>query len=603
MINRSRNFLLIPVTIVFLLIAETIVLAAEQISIRELGTLGGAYGTAYAINDLGQVVGSSQTASGSTHAFLWQNGVIRDLGVLPGAHGSVARGINNSGQVVGVSYFPSDYQRAFIWENDVMRDLGTLGGYSSSATHINDDGEVFGWSSASGGGSLRPFMWKSGLMTEWGNLCQSYYCYVLPLGFNDLGNIVGNYSSDAANFSFVWRDNVLTDLGLLPESTWCDPHGINNRGQVVGQCIVSPYLSRAFIWENGIMSDMGSIGGNQEISANQSRANGINDAGQVVGYSYYSSGMYHGFLWENGIMSDLGSLSGGYSSEAFGINSKGQIVGSGYDRWMRERAVLWEINSLPIANAGPDQTVSAGAGCKANVTLNGTDSTDADGDSLTYSWTYPTGVASGATPIITLPLGVHTIALTVSDGKGGSSSDMVSVAVKDTTPPVITILSPETRIYPHSDTLVISFAAADDCSPLVGSPKAMLDGNIVESGQSIGLLSMTLGLHTLTVTISDAAGNSSNLSVDFRVVASVDSLIAAVNYFAQQGLITERSLWKSLIGKLNEAKNGLTRGNINAARNNLSDFMNQVSAQGGKHIALDVTALLITDAQFVLGTL
>jgi probable HAF family extracellular repeat protein len=46
-------------------------LGSQQLSITDLGTLGGSYSYAYGINDLGQVVGYSRTASGRDHAVLW----------------------------------------------------------------------------------------------------------------------------------------------------------------------------------------------------------------------------------------------------------------------------------------------------------------------------------------------------------------------------------------------------------------------------------------------------------------------------------------------------------------------------------------------------
>jgi probable HAF family extracellular repeat protein len=47
----------------------------------DLGTLGGGYSVAFGINARGQVAGMSRIGSGERHAFLWQNGRIRDLSV------------------------------------------------------------------------------------------------------------------------------------------------------------------------------------------------------------------------------------------------------------------------------------------------------------------------------------------------------------------------------------------------------------------------------------------------------------------------------------------------------------------------------------------
>ena len=131
-------------------------------SMIDLGTLPGASGSeASGINNGGQVVGASG-ANFTARAFLWTpaapngtTGALTDLGALPGSSGSQAYGINNAGEVVGCSYTsfcdPTSTD-AFLWRPDVpngttgnMIDLGTLPGASGSeARGINDVGQVVG---------------------------------------------------------------------------------------------------------------------------------------------------------------------------------------------------------------------------------------------------------------------------------------------------------------------------------------------------------------------------------------------------------------------------------------------------------------------------
>lgn len=87
------------------------------------------------------------------------------------------------------------------------------------------------------------------------------------------------------------------------------------------------------------------------------------------------------------------------------------------------------VNDAPEANAGADQAVTA-TGVTTAVTLNGTASSDIDGDTLTYAWTGAGISASGATPTVNLPLGVHIITLTVTDPAGATSTDTVHITVK-----------------------------------------------------------------------------------------------------------------------------------------------------------------------------
>jgi probable HAF family extracellular repeat protein len=115
-----------------------------------LGTLGGSFTEPRAINDVGQVVGTSYLAGDSIyHGFLWQNGVMSDLGTLGGLL-SDASGINNLGQIAGdanIPAVPNEYLQPFLWQNGVMANLGNLGGIGdSTAQAVNDVGQVVGGS-------------------------------------------------------------------------------------------------------------------------------------------------------------------------------------------------------------------------------------------------------------------------------------------------------------------------------------------------------------------------------------------------------------------------------------------------------------------------
>src|SRR5260370_39055833 len=89
----------------------------------KMGTLGGAWSQAYAVNNKNQVTGVAYTANGSAHAFLATNGVLHDLGTISGPTSTTwGFGINDAGLVVGQTNFQSTIQ-AFVVSAGQMKAL------------------------------------------------------------------------------------------------------------------------------------------------------------------------------------------------------------------------------------------------------------------------------------------------------------------------------------------------------------------------------------------------------------------------------------------------------------------------------------------------
>lgn len=177
------------------------------------------------------------------------------------------------------------------------------------------------------------------------------------------------------------------------------------------------------------------------------------------------------------------------------------------------------LNAPPVADAGADATVECGAPSGTSVSLDGTGSTDPEGDALTYTWTGPFpeggGTTSGATPTVTLPKGVHMITLKVEDGNGGMDTDTVTITVEDTTRPVVTLAGEsEVTLECAVDKFMDPGAsAADACD----GPLAVTVSGAVDTS--------TPGTYELTYSATDDAGNTGTATRTVEVVDTTPPLI------------------------------------------------------------------------------
>jgi probable HAF family extracellular repeat protein len=307
--------------------------ATGSFTVTDLGTLGGSYSSAQAINALGEVTGISSLPDGSDRAFIYSvSGGMVDLGTLGGTIG-IGNAINRSGEVAGYATRADGTYRAFLYADGKMNDIGDLGGGTAAAWGINDAGMVVG-DSLTADGYTDPFLYKHGKFVDLGSLGghdKSFYNNAY--GINDSKEIVGlSWDSAFTPLGFLWRKGKMNSLGTLG-GEYSDAFAINRKGQITGEAYTSEKFSEphAFRWTRGKMKDLGILAGGV-----YSWGYSINSAGVVVGFCAFPEGsryVNHAFIYRSHKMRDLNDLigqnSGWLLNDAYGINDSGQIVGDG----------------------------------------------------------------------------------------------------------------------------------------------------------------------------------------------------------------------------------------------------------------------------------
>jgi probable HAF family extracellular repeat protein len=273
---------------------------------------------------------------------------------------------------------------AFQWKNGIRTDLGALPGapgLSSAVTWISPNGLISGFSE---NGEIDPLVdypvfhgvvWENGRILDLKPLKGGYESWANAV--NDRGEVVG-FSSNAiydANSlqglvtetrAILWQNGEMQDLGTLG-GTDAEALFINGRGQIVGEsytaisigpplngyCNSTPLTLHAFFWEQGKIVDLGTFGGSCAF------AYALNNYGQVAGEAAIDGDLDdHAFLWEQGKMKDLGTLGGTHGSASW-LNDSGEVVGNSSNEGNQALlAFEWKDNAMTNLGTLPGNACS-----------------------------------------------------------------------------------------------------------------------------------------------------------------------------------------------------------------------------------------------------
>ena len=330
--------------------------AAEEITIVDLGALGGTKSQAADINNLGQIVGSAAISGDlETHAFIWFDGSMTALNIPPSS-ASQANAINDDGLIAGnfiSATGETSVMAPLLWAGEIFTPLASISATQATAQDINMAGLIAGHTLTETTNDL--LLWA-------GEPLSAAKSFDAAQGFvkaiSDDGAVVG-YTEDISGTqrAFLWQAGSFTALGTLGGAT-SQAADINNLGQIVGTAALSDDLSsHAFLWEAGEMLDLGALTSGPPSPTSTSKARGVNNLGLIVGEAQVD-GQRRAVLWERGAILDLNTLLPDDSPwerlvSASSVNDAGLIVGTGLiagemHGFLLERPLPLKTAFLPI---------------------------------------------------------------------------------------------------------------------------------------------------------------------------------------------------------------------------------------------------------------
>lgn len=185
--------------------------------------------------------------------------------------------------------------------------------------------------------------------------------------------------------------------------------------------------------------------------------------------------------------------------------------------------------------------------------------------------------------------------LKVEVNVAGSIGKTHSIQFIDKTAPIV--IAPKLQDLYRTDSLNLEFDISDSFSE-ISSEKFKIDGIEISNPIEIKPFSLSIGNHTIEVTVTDLAGNVTNETYKLKVKMDIDHLDEAINYGREKEWITNEGIATSLLSKIGTIQAG--KVDNKQTQNRLHALENQVRAQSGKKINTAYANSLLEDISYLL---
>lgn len=362
----------------------------EMIDLGLLGSPG-------RIDKKGTVYALSRDANFQTHIVRWEDGVVTDLGAIPGAAGFSENGVfaagapcdhesdtcsfflfhdgavtaletggtayrdgsaitfvGDDGSVVGRvanwdQYLAGTFT-AFLWQDGARRELQPIDAQLPLiyTANMNKHGQLVGTNTDVYRTRIRPYLWENGVARDLGSpfddqcAASQVPCGARALWINKNGDVVG-YGNDPSGNSegVIWRQSGRAEeLGVFPGQITL-PEFINDRGDIWG--FGGP--QHWWVLKDGVLYGPGAPAGSFTQPAM------MNERSELVGYLFGADRKNHAFVWRNGQMTDLGlGPEGSQFVNGITINERGEILAAYMSTAWQQGIVVWRpVPGKPVA--------------------------------------------------------------------------------------------------------------------------------------------------------------------------------------------------------------------------------------------------------------